>query len=58
VIRLKPQQVVADGLPGALAETVVQVPRPEGRAAWALVCRGRVCMQPVTDAEALLRALE
>jgi uncharacterized protein YyaL (SSP411 family) len=57
VIRLTPQQIVADGLPGALAETVVQVPRPEGRAAWALVCRGRVCMQPVTDAEALLEAL-
>ena len=57
VIRLTPQQIVADGLPEALAETVLQVPRPEGRAAWALVCRGRVCMPPVTDAEALLEAL-
>ena len=57
VIRITPGQVVADGLPEALAETVVQVPRPEGSAAWALVCRGRVCMPPLTDAEDLLEAL-
>ncbi len=57
VIRLAPEKVIADGLPEALAETVLQVPRPEDSAAWALVCRGRVCMPPVTDAEALLKAL-
>ncbi len=57
VIRLAPELVVADGLPEALAETVLQVPRPKGSAAWALVCRGRVCMPPVTDAETLLQAL-
>jgi uncharacterized protein YyaL (SSP411 family) len=57
VIRLTPQQVVADRLPEALAETVLGVPRPEGSAAWALVCRDRVCVPPVTDAEALLEAL-
>ena len=57
VVRLAPEQVVADRLPEALAETVLQVPRPEGGGAWALVCRGRVCMPPVTDAEALLGAL-
>jgi uncharacterized protein YyaL (SSP411 family) len=58
VIRLTPQQLVAGGLPEALAETVLQVPKPEGKAAWALVCRGRTCLPPVTDAEALLRAIE
>jgi uncharacterized protein YyaL (SSP411 family) len=25
---------------------------------WALVCRGRVCLPPLTDAEALIEALE
>ena len=58
VIRLTPPQIVADGLPESLAETVLQVPRLEGSAAWALVCRGRVCMPPVTNAEELLQALE
>ncbi|MGA8086022.1 MAG: thioredoxin domain-containing protein [Terracidiphilus sp.] len=57
VIRLAPEQVVADRLPEALAETVLQVTRPEGSAAWALVCRGRTCMPPVTDAENLLEAI-
>jgi hypothetical protein len=57
VVRLAPEQVVADGLPEALAETILQVPRPESSAAWALVCKGRVCMPPVTDAETLLQAL-
>jgi hypothetical protein len=57
VIRLAPEQVAPDKLPEALAETVAQVPRPEGSAAWALICRGRVCMPPVTYPEALLQAL-
>ncbi len=57
VLRLTPQQLVAGGLPEALAETVLQVPRPEGKSAWVLVCRGQTCMAPVTDAEALLQAL-
>ena len=57
VIRLAPQQMVAGGLPEALAETLLQVPKPEDKAAWALVCRGRTCMPPVTEAEALLQAL-
>ncbi len=57
VVRMTPQQLVAGGLPEALAETVLQAPRPEGKAAWALVCRGQTCMPPITDAEALLQAL-
>ena len=58
VIRLRPDQLVACELPEALAETVLQVPRPEGSTAWALVCRGRSCMPPVTDVESLLLILE
>ena len=57
VIRLAPEKLVAGGLPEALAETALQVPRPAGKTAWALVCRGRTCMPPVTNAEALLQAL-
>ncbi len=58
VIRFRPEQLVAGELPQALAETVLQVPRPESRTSWALVCRGRACMPPVFDAEGLLHALE
>jgi uncharacterized protein YyaL (SSP411 family) len=55
VIRFAPSQLVAGNLPEALAETILQVPTPAGAEAWALVCRGRTCFPPVTDAEALLR---
>jgi uncharacterized protein len=58
VIRFRPEQLVAGELPEALAETVLQVPKPESRTSWALVCRGRACMPPVFDAEGLLHALE
>jgi len=57
VIRLVPEKLTEGGLPEALAETVLQVPKPGGDAAWALVCRGRTCMPPVTNADALLQAL-
>lgn len=58
VIRIAPDHLVADGIPEALAETVLQAPAPEGAAARALVCRGRTCLPPITSAEALLEALE
>jgi uncharacterized protein YyaL (SSP411 family) len=58
VLRLSPSKLVASELPEALAETVLHVPKPEGAAAWAVICRGRTCMPPITDAEALLKALE
>jgi uncharacterized protein len=58
VIRLSPEAIAAGSLPDALAETVTQVPRPEGKPAWALVCRGRTCMPPVWDPEGLLKAME
>ena len=57
VIRVAPAQLTTDDLPEALAETVLQVPAPRDSAAWALVCRGRTCLPPVTDPEALLAAL-
>jgi uncharacterized protein len=57
VIRIEPSRLVPGELPPALEETLLQVPNPEGAQAWALVCRGRTCLPPVTDAEALLQAL-
>jgi uncharacterized protein len=57
VIRLLQETIAAGALPDALGETVLQVPQPEGPA-WALVCRGRTCMLPVSDPEGLLHALE
>ena len=58
VIRLSAETIAAGALPDALAETVTQVPKPEGKLAWAMVCRGRTCMPPVWDPEGLLKAME
>ncbi len=57
VMRFAAEKLVADELPEALAETLLQVPAPTGATAWALVCRGRTCLPPVTDADALEKAL-
>jgi uncharacterized protein YyaL (SSP411 family) len=57
VIRIAPEKLVRGELPEALSETVLNVPAPAGASTWALVCRGRSCLPPVTDAEALLAAL-
>jgi len=57
VMRIDPERLVAGGLPEALAETLLQVPKPEGAAAWAIVCRGRTCLPPIADAEEMRQAL-
>jgi uncharacterized protein YyaL (SSP411 family) len=57
-MRIEPSRLSPGELPDALAETLLQVPAPAGGKAWALVCRGRTCLPPVTDAEALLQALK
>jgi hypothetical protein len=57
VMRIAPERLVPGGLPEALAEILLQVPRPEGASAWAIVCRGRTCLPPITDAEALRKTL-
>jgi uncharacterized protein YyaL (SSP411 family) len=58
VIRMSPQRLVPGGLPPALAETLLHAPRPEGAAAWAIVCRGHTCLPPIADAGALAEALQ
>jgi uncharacterized protein YyaL (SSP411 family) len=57
VMRIAPERLVPGGLPEALAETLLQVPKPAGAQAWALVCRGRTCLPPITDVNALQEAL-
>jgi hypothetical protein len=58
VMRIAPVRLVPGGIPEALAETLLQVPAPPGAGVWALVCRGRTCLPPITRDEALLEALE
>jgi hypothetical protein len=58
VIRLQARQISADTLPEALAETLTQVSPPADSHAWALICRGRTCMAPITNSDLLLDALE
>ena len=58
VLRFETSQLVPGGLPEALAETLLQVPAPADAEAWVMVCRGRTCLPPITDADALLEALE
>jgi uncharacterized protein YyaL (SSP411 family) len=58
VMRIALSRLVEGGLPEALAETLLQAPAPPGAEAWALVCRGRACLPPITDAGALAEALE
>jgi hypothetical protein len=57
VMRIAPSRLVEDGLPEGLAKTLLLAPAPAGAEAWALVCRGRACLPPITDAEALREAL-
>jgi hypothetical protein len=58
VMRIAPHRLVSGGVPQGLADALVQVPPPPGADVWALVCRGRTCLPPITSSEALLDALE
>jgi hypothetical protein len=57
VICLAPEKLAPGELPEALDETLLAVPRPAGGSAWALVCKGRTCLPPITSVEALEKAL-
>jgi uncharacterized protein YyaL (SSP411 family) len=58
VMRIDPGRLVPGGIPEALAEILLEVPKPAGAEAWAIICRGRSCLPPVTDAAALAEALK
>ncbi|MGD1107708.1 MAG: thioredoxin domain-containing protein [Terracidiphilus sp.] len=57
VMRIEPSRLVPSELPDALAETLLQASAPAGGKAWALVCRERTCLPPVTSTDALLQAM-
>ncbi|HWE85082.1 MAG TPA: thioredoxin domain-containing protein [Terracidiphilus sp.] len=56
VMRIGPFRIVPGGLPEELAQMLLNAP-PQGESVWAIVCRGRTCLPPITDAEELLAAL-
>jgi uncharacterized protein YyaL (SSP411 family) len=58
VLRIDPVRLVPGELPEGLAEMLLNVPPPPGAQVWARVCLGHTCFPPITDAEALLEALE
>ena len=62
VVRIDSSRLSPGGIPEALAETLLvdgqlSVPAPKGAEAFALVCRGRTCLPPIAEAEALREAL-
>jgi uncharacterized protein YyaL (SSP411 family) len=58
VMRIAPFRLVPGGIPEALAEMLLELPRPSGAEVWAVVCKGHTCLPPITDAESLLEAFE
>jgi uncharacterized protein YyaL (SSP411 family) len=58
VMRIEPARLVPGGIPEALSETLLNVPVPAAAPVWALVCRGHTCLPPITDGEALRKAIE
>ena len=58
VMRVAPFRLVPGGVPEALAEMLLEAPRPKDSDVYTIVCRGRTCLPPITDAEELLKALE
>ena len=58
VMRVAPFRLAPSGIPDGLAEMLLEVPAPAGAEVYVIVCKGRTCLPPVTDAEALLAALE
>ena len=58
VMRFSPTRLAAEDLPEALADLLPNVSMFDGAPAMALVCRGRTCLPPIVDPEALLEALE
>jgi hypothetical protein len=58
VMRVAPFRLVPGGIPPALGEMLFQIPAPKDARVWTMVCRGRTCLPPITDPEALLKAIQ
>ncbi|MGP8251854.1 MAG: thioredoxin domain-containing protein [Terracidiphilus sp.] len=57
VMRIDSTRLIPGGIPEGLAETLLLVPPPAGADAWALVCKGRTCLPPIADPQALAAAI-
>ena len=57
VIRVDGERLREKDLPEELAETVGLISTPANASAWALICKGRTCLPPVTSVDALRAAL-
>ena len=58
VMRVAPFRLVPGGIPDALAEMLLEAPKPKDTEVYTIVCRGRTCLPAITNAEELLKALE
>jgi hypothetical protein len=58
VICITPERLVPGGIPPSLAETMLNVPKPDSEQAWALICRGNSCLPPISTAQELAEALK
>ncbi len=57
VTRIGPWRLEPGGIPDALGEMLLRVPAPKDADVWAIICRGRTCLPPITDSEELLKVL-
>jgi len=57
MIKLTPNEAVAQNLPLALAATIPSLPGIQGKTATAVVCSGFHCQPPVSEPEQLTRTL-
>jgi uncharacterized protein len=57
VTRIGPWRIIPGGIPPGISEMLLNFPAPRDAAVWAIVCRGRTCLPPITDAEELLKVL-
>ncbi len=57
VTRIGPWRLTPGGIPPGLSEMLLNLPAPKDAAVWAIICRGRTCLPPITDEEELLKAL-
>ncbi len=57
VLRLRADQLTAENLPPALAETLPHLPELKSGETFAVLCKGNTCAPPTSDPEKLLEAL-
>jgi uncharacterized protein YyaL (SSP411 family) len=58
IVCLTREQVSAGVLPPSLAETIPHLPQLAQEGSFAVVCRGNLCLPPITEVEELAAALK